>query len=126
MNKEIVLAIIVGVCFIVLLAFYVIANISAARSRAKSFERKIAAQDQRAIFDQIVLERLRQDAKWGANRRKPNSYWLPILTEELGEVAAAMQGDGNLQNELIQVAAVAVCWLEGLGADVSFLSPDNK
>jgi NTP pyrophosphatase (non-canonical NTP hydrolase) len=32
--------------------------------------------------------------------------------EEVGEVGKAMQGDGDLQEELIQVAAVCVRWLE--------------
>lgn len=41
---------------------------------------------------------------------------LPILTEEVGEVARALQ-DGvgpKLLEELIQVAAVASAWAEGL------------
>lgn len=41
---------------------------------------------------------------------------LAVLTEELGEVARAMlDGDrDDLRRELVQVAAVAVAWLEGL------------
>lgn len=41
---------------------------------------------------------------------------LPILTEEVGEVARAIQnGAGrNLIEELVQVAAVAMAWIEGL------------
>lgn len=41
---------------------------------------------------------------------------LPILLEEFGEVARAMQnGDKeNLQEELVQVAAIAISWVAGL------------
>jgi NTP pyrophosphatase (non-canonical NTP hydrolase) len=37
---------------------------------------------------------------------------LSVLIEEVGEVGKAMQGDGDLIEELIQVAAVCVRWLE--------------
>ena len=65
------------------------------------------------VFDLIRAERARQDAKWGANRHLENTLWLTILAEEFGEVARAiLERDPNLVNELVQVAAVAVCWLE--------------
>lgn len=40
----------------------------------------------------------------------------PILAEEVGEVARAMNDgdDANLKEELVQVAALAVAWLEAL------------
>lgn len=38
--------------------------------------------------------------------------FLAILVEEIGEVGKALQGDGDLQTELIQVASVCVRWLE--------------
>jgi NTP pyrophosphatase (non-canonical NTP hydrolase) len=43
---------------------------------------------------------------------------LPVLMEEVGEVARAMlEGDGpNLREELAQVGAVALAWIEGLDA----------
>lgn len=37
---------------------------------------------------------------------------LAVLVEEVGEVAQACQGEGNLTEELIQVASVAIRWLE--------------
>lgn len=70
------------------------------------------------IFRSIKAERQRQDAKWGwpneglagGNLDKKVS----ILAEEFGEVAhAVLEGDtDNLRDELIQVAAVCVAWLE--------------
>lgn len=40
--------------------------------------------------------------------------WLPILVEEIGEVARALTYDGtaNLRAELIDVAAVAAAWID--------------
>jgi len=44
--------------------------------------------------------------------------WFAILTEELGEVARAVvdrrfgRRSGNLREELVHVAAVAVSWVE--------------
>jgi NTP pyrophosphatase (non-canonical NTP hydrolase) len=37
---------------------------------------------------------------------------LAILVEEIGEVGRALQGESDLAEELIHVAAVAVRWLE--------------
>lgn len=63
---------------------------------------------------QIGDERAKQDEKWGV-RDQSDEKWLPILMEELGEVARCML-EGNthshLRDELVQVAAVAVAWLE--------------
>lgn len=44
--------------------------------------------------------------------------WLTILVEEIGEVASAIQEDdfGNLQTELIQVAAVSSSFASALVA----------
>lgn len=63
----------------------------------------------------VLLERDRQDNKWGVQRHDMGT-WLKILVEEVGEVAQAMQQDmycakdsdaDNLYTELIQVSAVA-------------------
>lgn len=77
-------------------------------------------------YDEIRAERARQRAKWGAvhawgsgDCSSPDvaePVKLAVLTEEVGEVARAML-DGRpaeLRRELVQVAAVAVAWLEGL------------
>jgi len=61
------------------------------------------------IINRILRERSRQDKLhiWDAETNK-----MAVLAEELGEVAAAMQGQGILQDELVQLAAVAIRWLE--------------
>lgn len=95
------------------------------------------------VLHDVAAERARQDAKWGAQRDIPNichhlayeilpadfykqaeklraavghSTWTDILLEEVAEaVDEAKAGDiAALRKELIQVAAVAVCWVEGL------------
>ena len=57
------------------------------------------------------MERKRQDILHPNN--DINDYFA-ILAEEILEVAKAIHGEGNLQEELIQVAAVCVRWVESL------------
>jgi NTP pyrophosphatase (non-canonical NTP hydrolase) len=64
-------------------------------------------------------ERLRQDERWGKDRWDNMGHWqaLAILTEELGEVAQALndaEGPHPLQNPITQLAACCVAWLEAL------------
>ena len=74
---------------------------------------------QRKILNEITDERIRQDAKWGPQYHN-DSIWGMILMEEVGEVAQSVvdsmldekQHLANIKKELIQVAAVAVAWLE--------------
>lgn len=81
-------------------------------------------------FAAITAERDRQAAKWGAphawgqgdcsSSAVADMTKVAVLSEECGEVArAVLDGrDGHdLMDELVQVAAVAVAWLEGLGDD---------
>jgi hypothetical protein len=74
-----------------------------------------------AIFEDICGERDRQDAKFGW--ADDGTSLLPgrnlhakvsVLLEEVGEVAKAVleRDAGNLTEELVQVAACAVAWLE--------------
>lgn len=70
-------------------------------------------------FDLISTERDKQDVKWGEQRQHPNEIWNLILGEEVGEVNEAVLdlifNNGTvtaLRDELVQVAAVAICWLE--------------
>ena len=70
---------------------------------------------QEKILLQIKEERVRQDEKWGADRHLSNFLWLAILTEEVGEVAKeTLENCTGLRDELIQVAAAAVAWLEDI------------
>lgn len=86
------------------------------------------------ITEAIAAERERQRALWGG----PHDWGrgdcsspevapivkVAVLAEEVGEVAMAVlegpesvrDGNDNLRDELIQVAAVAIAWLELLPA----------
>jgi len=69
---------------------------------------------------QVKVEREIQDQKWGSQRHLPDLKWFAILGEEVGEAARAIldhEGKARLQAELIQVAAVAVAWIEAIEAD---------
>jgi NTP pyrophosphatase (non-canonical NTP hydrolase) len=63
------------------------------------------------IIDAIMQERNRQDDlhQW---TNKTNR--LAVLVEEVGEIAMALQGDGDLAEELVHLASVCVRWLEEL------------
>lgn len=78
------------------------------------------------IFAQISAERLRQQERWSAphdwgvgdcsSADVPATVKAAVLSEECGEVSRAvldMKPD-QLRTELVQVAAVAVAWLEGI------------
>lgn len=67
------------------------------------------------IYDLIANERSRQDAKWG-EQNHPDLYWLGILTEEVGELAKAIieEDHEHAVEELVQVTAVGVAWLESI------------
>jgi len=69
------------------------------------------------IVDAILQERQRQDHAWGTPEIRAHDPWPAILGEEFGEVCRATLGNpdaGDLRKELIQVAAVAVAWIEAL------------
>ncbi len=69
------------------------------------------------VLWEIEQERKRQDEKWGIQNHH-SLYWSAILGEECGEVCKALLDTpeyGNhrrIREELIQVAAVAVAWIE--------------
>lgn len=89
-------------------------------------EVEVISSDTTAI-DAVVAERQRQDAKWGEQNHEP-ALWLGILTEEVGELAQAINetvfdngddartkgGYDNMRAEAVQVAAVAVQFIEYL------------
>ncbi len=67
-----------------------------------------------AIYRAIMVERQKQDAKWGTNfHGRPDEQWLTILTEEVGEAAQdILKGHyAGLTEEVVQIAAVCVSWL---------------
>lgn len=82
----------------------------------------------------IDMERFRQDQKWGDQSGNDPAVWATVLSEECGEAAQAALhvqfhhgfADGeaaidHLRTELVQVAAVAVAWLEAI--DRRLLAP---
>lgn len=80
-----------------------------------------------SVLMEIRKERLRQeDLKAAgkfrftcADKELTNHERLAILAEEFGEVARAIcEGDlANMREELVQVAAVALSWVQGLDAE---------
>lgn len=77
------------------------------------------------IFHAINLERARQERLAGFERKIPfTCAWngvsggdkVTVLTEELGEVARAVQerDEVQLREELTQLAACCCAWLEAL------------
>lgn len=63
------------------------------------------------IWD-IVEERRRQDEKWGVQNHG-DAYWLAILGEEFGEICRDILERGEASaEELVQLVAVGVAWLE--------------
>ncbi|MGD8172171.1 MazG-like family protein [Vibrio sp. TRT 21S02] len=55
-----------------------------------------------------------QDEKWGADRELSPFMWNAILVEEVGEVSKAILEKEGLREELVQVAAVALQWIENI------------
>ncbi len=89
-----------------------------------------------SALEKVVLERQRQDLKWGPPEALPKDRtpdrWLAILMEEIGElsecvveIGAAKEDDvtpdphwvSKLHKELIHSAAVTISWLEWLDAN---------
>lgn len=76
----------------------------------------------RAICD-VLIERARQDAKWGEQNHAPE-IWLAILQEEVGEMATAMlrrrfgqyehRESMELRAEAVQVTAVGLAFVQYL------------
>lgn len=69
--------------------------------------------DKATILRAILDERDRQDAKWGVQDHA-DEKWLAILVEEVGEAARGIldHDPPNLDEEIIQIAAVCVAWTE--------------
>lgn len=83
------------------------------------------------ILRQVMDERVSQDRKFGTQSHSA-SMWLAILTEEVGEaaeqvveLASAIRVDdiaASLRDELIQVAAVAVAFVEWMDNGVAHVT----
>ena len=87
-----------------------------------------APEGQREALSEVLAERLRQDDKWGTDfPRRSHHKWMTILTEEVGEIARGVlslyHGENGveplsadafdaLRDEVVQVAAVCLSWLE--------------
>lgn len=81
-----------------------------------AFREETDEMSQVEVLNEVASERARQDARWGEQNHE-DLVWGAILGEEVGEVSQAMLEDrfgrgGNLREELLQVAAVAVAWVE--------------
>lgn len=69
------------------------------------------------IFNEIDVERERQDKKWGGtpgiDRRDDHTY-AAVLGEEFGESCKAWleKNVDSLREELIHTAAVSIAWIE--------------
>ena len=64
------------------------------------------------VLQEIEAERERQDLTWG-EQNHDDDRWLSILMEEVGEAVHEMNDNGlMLWDELVQVAAVTLAWLE--------------
>jgi len=61
----------------------------------------------------LLTERKTQDAKWGYVQHD-GPQWLSILMEEVGEMCQDINQGNDYKEELIQVAAVAMSWLEAI------------
>jgi len=77
----------------------------------------------RRVLADIADERARQEEKWGDQSGHPYLLWNAILGEEVGEVSRVLLEHWNthlpdtsaanqLRAELVQIAAVAVAWVE--------------
>jgi NTP pyrophosphatase (non-canonical NTP hydrolase) len=90
------------------------------------------------VYNEVHAERERAHAKHGANANSredahwTNNEWLPVLTEEVGEVAHELTYDARyeaelrkdddpsvtrrraLRKELVQVAAMATAWIDAI------------
>lgn len=79
--------------------------------------RKISPEILQRALDLVVNERYRQNDKWNREFGIWPGDHTNVLVEEVGEVARAIlerEDKKHLAEELVQVAAVAVAWVEDL------------
>lgn len=75
------------------------------------------------VVQEVLTEASRAGAKFGAQAGLTDTEWLAVLVEEVGEAARELNETGLagqprdlelLRAEVIQVAAVALRWLEAV------------
>lgn len=79
---------------------------------------------QRQVLDDLLAERQRQDEQWGPDRRLGSGLWMLITGEEFGEIGDALVESpqmSNLYEEIVQTAAVLVCWAEQIERHPNFV-----
>jgi len=74
---------------------------------------KFGADARTKSLGDILAERKAQDAKWGYVQHD-GPKWLSILMEEVGEMCQDINQGNDYKEELIQVTAVAMSWLEAI------------
>ena len=90
-----------------------------------SSNKSVAPPEIQSIFLDVLRERKRQDDLFGQSNQN-DFVWLAVLSEEVGEASqCALHKEfggneaGNLRTELVQVAAVAIAWIENLDRDAA-------
>lgn len=78
---------------------------------SKQWNKLHATMTTNKVLEDIRKERIRQIKKWGIQKHD-YPQWLTILLEEVGESSKAYLEHGNLHEELVHVAAVAVAMVE--------------
>jgi len=81
------------------------------------------------VYD-ILIERIKQNNKFGVQKHL-DVVWNAILVEEIGEISKAIleetfKNESNLEEELIQVIAVCLAWLESRERNIKEISIDNN
>lgn len=83
-------------------------------------------------FADVEEECREQEEQWGGNgdrAKQPPALWLSVLVEEVGEASKevcegwddsdhVLKHQPALRRELVQVAAVAISWIEAIDASV--------
>ena len=90
-------------------------------------------QAQTEVWEMICRERQRKIDKFGTTQNLTPQDWLMALGEEMGETCRAVHDavyeDGDeaaVTAELVQVAAVALAWLEERAVGISLCIPQRR
>lgn len=67
-----------------------------------------------SVFKLVLIERARQNEKWGWPRTHFDSKWFTIFIEEVGEIAKALLegSEEDVKTESIHAIAVLFAWME--------------